>query len=65
MSADHQNTPIDLHSPLAWPFFEPRHRELAAGIDAWCRAHHTHDEHGDTPMRPAVCWCANSATPAG
>ncbi|MGF6607645.1 acyl-CoA dehydrogenase [Paraburkholderia sp. WSM4175] len=48
MSADHQNTPIDLHSPLAWPFFEPRHRELAAGIDAWCRAHLTHDEHGDT-----------------
>ncbi|MBB5501447.1 acyl-CoA dehydrogenase family protein [Paraburkholderia sp. MM5384-R2] len=48
MSADHQNIPIDLHSPLAWPFFEPRHRELAAGIDAWCRAHLTHDEHGDT-----------------
>ncbi|MBB5442886.1 MULTISPECIES: acyl-CoA dehydrogenase family protein [unclassified Paraburkholderia] len=48
MSADHQNTPIDLHSPLAWPFFEPRHRELAAAIDAWCRAHLTHDEHGDT-----------------
>ncbi|MGF6373331.1 acyl-CoA dehydrogenase [Paraburkholderia sp. RAU6.4a] len=48
MSADHQNIPIDLHSPLAWPFFEPRHRELAAAIDAWCRAHLTHDEHGDT-----------------
>ncbi|MDH6151772.1 MULTISPECIES: acyl-CoA dehydrogenase family protein [Paraburkholderia] len=48
MNADHQNTPIDLHSPLAWPFFEPRHRDLAAGIDAWCRAHLTHDEHGDT-----------------
>ncbi|APA88098.2 acyl-CoA dehydrogenase family protein [Paraburkholderia sprentiae WSM5005] len=41
-----------MHSPLAWPFFEPRHRELAAGIDAWCRAHLTHDEHGDTD---AIC----------
>ncbi|MGF6551229.1 acyl-CoA dehydrogenase family protein [Paraburkholderia youngii] len=48
MSADHQNTPIDLHNPLAWPFFEPRHRELAAGIDAWCRAHLEHQDHGDT-----------------
>ncbi|MGF6964332.1 acyl-CoA dehydrogenase [Paraburkholderia sp. WC7.3g] len=48
MSADQQNTTIDLHSPLAWPFFEPRHRELAAGIDAWCRTHLTHEEHGDT-----------------
>ncbi|MGF6733604.1 acyl-CoA dehydrogenase [Paraburkholderia youngii] len=48
MSADRQNTPIDLHNPLAWPFFEPRHRELAAGIDAWCRAHLEHQDHGDT-----------------
>ena len=48
MSADHQSKPIDLHSPLAWPFFEPRHRELAAGIDGWCRAHLTHEEPGDT-----------------
>ena len=31
---------------LAWPFFEPRHRELAAAIEAWCRAHLPVD-HGD------------------
>ncbi len=24
---------------LDWPFFEPRHRELAAALDAWCAAH--------------------------
>ncbi|NRO97042.1 acyl-CoA dehydrogenase [Paraburkholderia sp. NMBU_R16] len=24
---------------LDWPFFEPRHRALAAEIDAWCNAH--------------------------
>ncbi|TGP48108.1 acyl-CoA dehydrogenase [bacterium M00.F.Ca.ET.228.01.1.1] len=36
---------MDLHSPLAWPFFEPRHRELAAGIDAWCRDHLSHAAH--------------------
>ncbi|MGF6485584.1 acyl-CoA dehydrogenase family protein [Paraburkholderia sp. JPY419] len=48
MSADHQNTPIDLHNPLAWPFFEPRHRQLAGGIDAWCREHLKHQDHGDT-----------------
>ncbi|MGH6659467.1 MAG: acyl-CoA dehydrogenase family protein [Sphingomicrobium sp.] len=23
-------------SILSWPFFEPRHRELADGLDAWC-----------------------------
>ena len=23
---------------LNWPFFEPRHRELAAALDAWCAA---------------------------
>ena len=23
---------------LDWPFFEPRHRELAAALDAWCAA---------------------------
>ena len=25
-------------SYLDWPFFEPRHRELAASLEAWCRA---------------------------
>ena len=24
---------------LDWPFFEPRHRELAAALEAWCAAH--------------------------
>jgi acyl-CoA dehydrogenase len=24
---------------LAWPFFEERHRELAAAIETWCRSH--------------------------
>jgi acyl-CoA dehydrogenase len=23
---------------LNWPFFEPRHRELAAALDQWCAA---------------------------
>ncbi len=31
---------------LDWPFFEPRHRELAAGLEAWCGAHLPVD-HGD------------------
>ena len=24
---------------LDWPFFDPRHRDLAAALDAWCAAH--------------------------
>ena len=24
---------------LAWPFFEPRHRDLAEALDSWCAAH--------------------------
>lgn len=31
---------------LAWPFFEDRHRTLAADLDAWCAAHLPVD-HGD------------------
>ena len=31
---------------LAWPFFEARHRELAAAIESWCRTHLPVD-HGD------------------
>ena len=31
---------------LDWPFFEPWHRELAAGLEAWCGAHLPVD-HGD------------------
>ncbi len=29
-----------------WPFFEPRHRDLAARIEEWC-AHHLGDVHAD------------------
>lgn len=31
---------------LDWPFFEPRHRELSAALEAWCAAHLPVD-HGD------------------
>ncbi|MDX5350686.1 MAG: acyl-CoA dehydrogenase family protein [Paracoccaceae bacterium] len=31
---------------LDWPFFEPRHRDLAARLQAWCAAHLPVD-HGD------------------
>lgn len=31
---------------LHWPFFEPRHREFAAALDAWAAAH-VRDRHGD------------------
>lgn len=30
---------------LDWPFFEPRHKELAQSLDAWA-AEHIHDDHG-------------------
>jgi acyl-CoA dehydrogenase len=33
-------------SCLDWPFFEPRHRELAQSLDAWARQHLAH-AHGD------------------
>jgi acyl-CoA dehydrogenase len=34
---------------LDWPFFEPRHRELAQALDAWAAEHiaHLHAKHGD------------------
>ncbi len=31
---------------LHWPFFEPRHREFAAALDAWA-ATHVRDRHGE------------------
>jgi acyl-CoA dehydrogenase len=31
---------------LDWPFFEPRHRECAEGLDAWAAG--VHIDHGDT-----------------
>ncbi|TDV11387.1 acyl-CoA dehydrogenase family protein [Paraburkholderia caballeronis] len=45
MSADF---PLDPHDALAWPFFEDRHRALAAGIEAWAREHLAHDAHPAT-----------------
>lgn len=38
---------FDLHDAIAWPFFEDRHRELAAGIEAWSREHLAHVPHDD------------------
>ena len=32
---------------LDWPFFEPRHRELAPAVDAWAAAHLGHASHDD------------------
>jgi acyl-CoA dehydrogenase len=33
---------------LDWPFFEPRHRELATRLEEWCRAT-IHDAHASDP----------------
>ena len=32
---------------LEWPFFEPRHRELAAALDDWSAKHLAHVSHAD------------------
>jgi acyl-CoA dehydrogenase len=32
---------------LDWPFFEPRHRELAIELDSWARAHLTEEHDAD------------------
>lgn len=32
---------------LAWPFFEERHRRLAAQLDTWCATHLAHVDHED------------------
>lgn len=41
---------------LDWPFFEPRHRELAAALDAWCVTHldTAHGEDVDAECRSLV-----------
>ncbi len=41
---------------LDWPFFESRHRELAAELDAWCVAHlaHTSQDDVDAACRALV-----------
>ena len=35
-------------SYLDWPFFEPRHKDLALGLDAWATDHLTAIDHADT-----------------
>jgi acyl-CoA dehydrogenase len=37
---------------LDWPFFDDRHRELAAGLETWCQEALAKLDHGDTD---AVC----------
>lgn len=32
---------------LDWPFFEPRHAELACALDAWAAEHVAHGAHHD------------------
>ena len=46
----HPQTSSDgFHDALAWPFFEARHRELGARIDAWAAEHlgHAHADHAN------------------
>ncbi|MFT8247354.1 acyl-CoA dehydrogenase family protein [Roseomonas sp. BN140053] len=43
--------PPGLHDTLAWPFFEPRHRDWAEEVEAWATAHAaalSHDAETDT-----------------
>ena len=40
---------------LDWPFFEPRHRELAAALDAWSAAHMAHLDHADIDSACRAC----------
>ena len=39
---------------LAWPFFEPRHRELADKLQRWCAKLNEHDDDLDTRCRTLV-----------
>ena len=33
---------------LDWPFFEEKHRELAANLEAWCAEHLAHAHHDES-----------------
>ena len=46
---------------LNWPFFEPRHRELAATLETWCGVHLPVD-HGDVD---AACVSLGNADDGG
>jgi len=49
-----QTTSDAFHDALAWPFFETRHRELGARIDAWA-SEHLSDTHADHANVDATC----------
>ena len=40
---------------LDWPFFEPRHRELAGALDAWSAEHMGHVDHTDIDAACRAC----------
>ncbi|MCC7052753.1 MAG: acyl-CoA dehydrogenase family protein [Gemmatimonadaceae bacterium] len=40
---------------LDWPFLEPHHRTLAAGLEAWCTAHLAHASHASHADVDAAC----------
>jgi acyl-CoA dehydrogenase len=40
---------------LDWPFFEPRHRELAAALDAWSATHMAHVDHSNIDAACGAC----------
>ncbi len=46
---------------LEWPFFEPRHRELAAALERWASIHLT--EHGDAADAPRRADHDNNGAP--
>jgi len=56
---------------LSWPFFEDRHRDLAAGLNAWASENLAHVDHADTDAAcrtlvaslGAAGWLEHTATP--
>ncbi len=57
---------------LDWPFFEPRHREMAEALESWCVAHLPVDHHDvDAACRSLVAalgqggWLQHSGAAAG
>lgn len=52
--ANPQTSSAAFHDALAWPFFEERHRELGARIDAWA-SEHLGDTHANHANVDAIC----------
>ena len=52
-TAIHRNTSVTASTHLDWPFFEPRHRQLASALDEWADAQLTIAQagHGDAECR--------------